>query len=996
MLKASVMRLLVSVVFILPGFSIAGYSKQLDFFTERLEHSSVNAAAELKHFLPSANVRRLRPVDINPALSQPGQVQEGDIIVVNPFPGTRFETAVERVAIYAGRTVTMRARLREHKEGYLLVSTTDGRTMASLEIPVTKELYAIVSNPAGPGHYVAELDLSELDVVDRPDDALVPPTTEELAPAFDPLPAFSNTPSNALFDVMVVYTPAARAWAGSDAQISNVIALAMERAQLVLDNSHTGVALRLVHTAEVPYVESGNSSADLIRLTASPQNNPWGDYWEGYYIPGFMDEVHTWRNLYGADLVVLLTRVEDTGGVGWLLNSSSGRPDYGFSITRVQQASWTYTKIHEIGHNLGCHHHRDQLVQPGPGLFSYSSGWRWAGNDGGRYCSVMTYESGQYFSDGINHTTVPYFSNPDVLHFGVPTGNPVYADNARTIREVKSVVANYRPHRTLPPPSLDPTGGEFDGPVQVTISCPTPGAIIRYTTNGVDPTVNDPVIASGGTILVNRSLTLKARAWQTGLEPSSVTTGEYRLITQAPVISPAGGEFTTSINVTVTCPTSGAVIRYTTNGQDPTESDPVIASGASILVDRSLTLKARAWRAGLEPSAVASATFTKADYITIGTGTASWDFPFHTYYEDARTQTIYLASEIGRAGRVTSLALDVTTIPGQVMNSFTIRMKHTALSQYGQAAWESGGWTTVYQANELIGGTGWRRFIFQTPFDYNGVDNLMVDFSFNNGFWTSNGFCRYSTPGGNRSLYFQSDSQHGDPLIWSGTSPAPTLSDCVPNLRLWLEATAVPETMGVGDAKRSVDQTLVEVKGVTVSAAFEGFFYTQSPDRSSGIRVQKAGHGLTAGTVVDVVGTLKTNADGERYIEASSVVTKGTSAAVPLDVIQKNIGGGAFGNLPAGQAGMTGGSGLNNIGLLIRTTGVVTAIAPDRSWLTVWDGSAVKDAAGNDGVRVWAPGLVMPAAGAFVTVTGVSSCQKAGGQLYPLLRVRTQGDIAQP
>jgi hypothetical protein len=59
-------------------------------------------------------------------------------------------------------------------------------------------------------------------------------------------------------------------------------------------------------------------------------------------------------------------------------------------------------------------------------------------------------------------------------------------------------------------------------------------------------------------------------------------------------MSPAGGEFDSPVNVTLTCPTLGAVIRYTTNGQDRTESDPVIASGGTVLVDRSLTLKARA------------------------------------------------------------------------------------------------------------------------------------------------------------------------------------------------------------------------------------------------------------------------------------------------------------------------------------------------------------------------------------------------------------------
>ncbi len=126
------------------------------------------------------------------------------------------------------------------------------------------------------------------------------------------------------------------------------------------------------------------------------------------------------------------------------MTSPSGSPTYGFSISRVQQAGWTYTTIHELGHNMGCHHHKEQNVQPGPGIFDYSAGWRWIGTDSGKYCSVMTYQSGDYFPDGQTHTRVGHFSNPDIVYQGVATGDAADGDNARTIREVKDVVSTYR------------------------------------------------------------------------------------------------------------------------------------------------------------------------------------------------------------------------------------------------------------------------------------------------------------------------------------------------------------------------------------------------------------------------------------------------------------------------------------------------------------------------------------------------------------------------
>lgn len=171
--------------------------------------------------------------------------------------------------------------------------------------------------------------------------------------------------------------------------------------------------------------------------------------------------------------------------------------------------------------------------------------------------------------------------------------------------------------------------------------------------------------------------------------------------------------------------------------------------------------------------------------ITIGTGTLTWGYPMYTYYEDSRTQVIYLASEIGGGGNITKLALYVSTVPGQTMNFWTIRMKHTTLSSYSPASFDATGWTVVYQANETVSTTGWRTFTFSTPFEYNGSSNLLVDFSHNNASYSSSGMCRYSSPGGTRTAYACSDSDHGDPLTWSGTT-SPTVSGTskVPNVQL--------------------------------------------------------------------------------------------------------------------------------------------------------------------------------------------------------------------
>jgi Peptidase C10 family/Divergent InlB B-repeat domain/Spi protease inhibitor len=170
--------------------------------------------------------------------------------------------------------------------------------------------------------------------------------------------------------------------------------------------------------------------------------------------------------------------------------------------------------------------------------------------------------------------------------------------------------------------------------------------------------------------------------------------------------------------------------------------------------------------------------------VWIGDGTASWYMPMMCWFEDARTQVIYLANEIGASGPINSIELDVDSQPGQTLEDWTIRMRHTSLSTYITPSWESMGWKTVYQNDESILSTGWAAFDFSSPFDYNDNFNLMVDFSFNNGSFSVAGESMYSELGGDRSIHFYSDSNDGDPLTWAGATPAPIADTKVPNIIL--------------------------------------------------------------------------------------------------------------------------------------------------------------------------------------------------------------------
>jgi len=75
-----------------------------------------------------------------------------------------------------------------------------------------------------------------------------------------------------------------------------------------------------------------------------------------------------------------------------------------------------------------------------------------------------------------------------------------------------------------------------------------------------------------------------------------------------PTFSPVAGTYSTTQQVTISTTTSGASIRYTTDGSAPTSSLGTVYAGP-VSVSNSLTLKAIAYKAGMSDSLVGSAAY---------------------------------------------------------------------------------------------------------------------------------------------------------------------------------------------------------------------------------------------------------------------------------------------------------------------------------------------------------------------------------------------------
>ena len=170
-------------------------------------------------------------------------------------------------------------------------------------------------------------------------------------------------------------------------------------------------------------------------------------------------------------------------------------------------------------------------------------------------------------------------------------------------------------------PSITPDGGTFLDSVQVTLSCATPGATIRYTTDGTDPTASSAVYASPFTLTA--SATVKAKGFESNYNDSTIASAAFTVnstpTVSAPTISPNGGSFVDSVQVTLTCATSGATIRYTTDGSDPTAASTVYS--APFTLTNSATVEAGGFETGYNSSAIASAGFTITTMPTVATPT---------------------------------------------------------------------------------------------------------------------------------------------------------------------------------------------------------------------------------------------------------------------------------------------------------------------------------------------------------------------------------------
>ncbi|WP_040997486.1 fibronectin type III domain-containing protein [Chryseobacterium oranimense] len=123
--------------------------------------------------------------------------------------------------------------------------------------------------------------------------------------------------------------------------------------------------------------------------------------------------------------------------------------------------------------------------------------------------------------------------------------------------------------------------------------------------------------------------------------------------------------------------------------------------------------------------------FSQAQTVTIGTGTSTQRYPLSVYYGYQRDASLYTAAEINlpAGGSVLSVAWNATTAtsataPVKVYLK-TVPAATTTLTSQDWPTTTAGA-SLVYTGTINNITTGWNTITLQTPYYYNGTENLMV------------------------------------------------------------------------------------------------------------------------------------------------------------------------------------------------------------------------------------------------------------------------------
>jgi len=160
-------------------------------------------------------------------------------------------------------------------------------------------------------------------------------------------------------------------------------------------------------------------------------------------------------------------------------------------------------------------------------------------------------------------------------------------------------------------PEFTPKAFTYTSAQTVTISCATPGATVKYTLDGTEPSETNGVTFTQP-IVISSTTTLRAIAIKAGMADSYIATANYVIIiirqAAAPVFSVPEGSYDRTFEVAISSATPEAAIRYTLDWSTPSASNGILYS-SPIVPGGNVLIKAYASRPGMRDSDISQARY---------------------------------------------------------------------------------------------------------------------------------------------------------------------------------------------------------------------------------------------------------------------------------------------------------------------------------------------------------------------------------------------------
>ncbi|MCB0408500.1 MAG: hypothetical protein KDD34_09865, partial [Bdellovibrionales bacterium] len=338
---------------------------------------------------------------------------ESTHLIQFPIPEGALLSAVQSKVYQEKNFEIWTGRILNDPYGHVVIARNlSNQDQVAIEIWSGGKSYSVVDTFAGPAMLEnLSLLLPDLDIPRLDSEAQL--TT-----------AVTTKSNDQFIDVLLAYTDAVVAFSPSAATL---LVARMAEVNEMLEDSCARFRYRLVHIVQVTYAESGNFSTDLGCVYA------WAD--------GCLDNIHTLRDTYGADLFQLVLYQNNTCGLAHTNSLNSFNDVTAASV--VGFLCGADTMAHEFAHNIGIYHDRYE------GGFSadeenstYGTGFGFVDLKNKQY-TIMSYPN-HCNSLGLSCTRIPQFSNPDLVVKGSHLGVRRRTDAVSQMNENFGYIANFR------------------------------------------------------------------------------------------------------------------------------------------------------------------------------------------------------------------------------------------------------------------------------------------------------------------------------------------------------------------------------------------------------------------------------------------------------------------------------------------------------------------------------------------------------------------------